>query len=217
MKWVLIVLVFLNLLFFGYTEIRQDRATESLLAHQNISADKIRILDGSEKGALAPNAPVALARSCVEWGPAAGTDLANIRKIVAPLLVKDQVREDAGIGARYWVYVPPYASEAQAAQRLQALQADGITDSLIIRNDPALRNGVSLGVLKDEAAAKAQLDMLKKKGVNDARIIARAKPGAPANFLFVLEDPSVGAEFDKLKKAYPALVAKDVSCPPITT
>lgn len=213
MKWFLIVLMFLNLLFFGYTEIRQDRATESMLAHQNVNSDKIRVLPARERSGLAPVSVAAAAPVCAEWGPVAGVDLTNIRKLIAPMLVQEQVRENAGNNARYWVYIPPYESEAQASQRLEALKTNGITDSLIIRNSPMLLNGISLGVFNDEVAAKAQLDGLKKKGVNDARIIARAKPDTPVKFIFLLEDAAVRMELDKLKQAYPTVVAKEVPCP----
>ena len=212
MKWFLIVLAFLNLLFFGYTEIRQDRATESLLAHQNIRSDKIRVLAIAETPQVTQTA-VAPARSCSEWGPIAGADLAEVRKAVGSYLASGQVRENAPANARYWVYIPPLASEAQALERLQALKAAGVEDSLVIRNDASLRNGISLGVFNDEAAAKIQLETLKRKGIEDAKIIARGKPETPVSFLFVVEDTTLKQEFDRLKQAYPKIGAKEVACP----
>lgn len=212
MKWFLIVLAFLNLLFFGYTEIRQDHATESLLAHQNLHADKIRLLALAEKPETA-SAANAFVRSCSEWGPVAGPDLAEARTAVASYLANGQVREKAPVNARYWVYISPLASEAQALERLETLKAAGISDSLVIRNDASLRNGISLGVFNDEAAAKVQLEALKQKGVNDAKIIARAKGETPVSFVFVIEDAALKQQFERLKQAYPKIAAKDVACP----
>lgn len=212
MKWFLIVLAFLNLLFFGYTEIRQDHATELLLAHQNLHSEKIRLLALAEKpDALSSTA--AFIRSCSEWGPVAGADLAEVRKVVASYLANGQVRENAPGNARYWVYISPLASEAQALERLETLKAAGIADSLVIRNDPSLRNGISLGVFNDEAAAKVQLEMLKQKGVTDAKIIARAKAETPVSFVFVVEDIALKQEFERLKQAYPKIAVKEVTCP----
>lgn len=212
MKWFLIVLAFLNLLFFGYTEIRQDRATESLLAHQNLHSDKIRVLAIAEKPQTA-SAAVALVRSCSEWGPVAGADLAEVRKVVGSYLASGQVQENTPANARYWVYIPPLTSEAQALERLETLRTAGISDSLVIRNDASLRNGISLGVFNDEAAAKVQLETLKRKGINDAQIIARAKGETPVSFLFVVDDATLKQELERLKQAYPKIAEKEVACP----
>lgn len=212
MKWFLIILAFLNLLFFGYTEIRQDRATESLLAHQNLHSDKIRLLALAEKP-VNTGAANAFVRSCSEWGPVAGADLAEVRKALASYLANGQVRENAPGKARYWVYISPLASEAQALERLETLRAAGIADSLVIRDSPNLRNGISLGVFNDEAAAKAQLEILKQKGITDAKIIARAKAETPASFVFVVEDAALKQQLEQLKQAYPKIAAQDVACP----
>lgn len=214
MKWFLIVLAFLNLLFFGYTEIRQDHATESLLAHQNLHSDKIRLLALAEKP-VNTGAANALSRSCSEWGPIAGADLAEVRKAVAPHLANGRVRENVPGNARYWVYISPLAGEAQALERLATLKAAGIADSLVIRDDPSLRNGISLGVFNDEAAAKVQLEALKQKGVTDAKIIARAKAETPVSFVFVVEDAALKQELERLKQTYPKIAAKDVACPKV--
>lgn len=214
MKWFLIVLAFLNLLFFGYTEIRQDHATESLLAHQNLHSDKIRLLALAEKP-VGTGAANPFVRSCSEWGPIAGADLAEVRKAVAPHLANGQVRENVPGNARYWVYISPLASEAQALERLATLKAAGIADSLVIRDDPSLRNGISLGVFNDEAAAKVQLEALKQKGVTDAKIIARAKAETPVSFVFVVEGAALEQELERLKQAYPRIPAKDVACPKV--
>lgn len=214
MKWFLIVLGFLNLLFFVYTEIRPDRATESLLAHQNFNSDKIRVLPSAEKSSAASAAMVALARTCAEWGPIGGTDLAAVRRAISPLLLTEQVRENILGNGRYWVFIPPYASEAQAQARVEALKAAGVADSLLIRTDSVLRNGISLGVFNDETAASAQADALKQKGLNDVRILARAKPDAPASFLFVLDDALVRQQLERLRTEYPAIAMKEALCPP---
>lgn len=55
----------------------------------------------------------------------------------------------------FWVHIPPLASEAEARTVVGELTAQGI-DSFVIRDEPGLRNGVSLGVFRDAASAERQ-------------------------------------------------------------
>lgn len=215
MKWLLIVLILFNVLFFLFTEMRTDRATESLLAHQNLSSEKIHVLDSGEPvspGAATTTASAAAAR-CVEWGPIDSDKLSAIRKATGTLAISGMVREKAQAGSRWWVYLPPLASEAQANERVAALKSSGVSDVLVIRNDPFLNNGISLGVFNDEDAAKTQLAELARKGVADARVISRAKPDSPTSLIFSLGNTQAEQEFGRLKQAYPAIAERDAACP----
>lgn len=215
MKWLLIVLVLVNVLFLLFTEMRTDRATESLLAHQNLSSEKIRVLDSGEPAPprTASATSNAQQKQCVEWGPIESDKLTAIRKAIGTLALNGLVREKAQAGSRWWAYLPPLASEAQANERVASLKNSGITDVLVIRNDPFLNNGISLGVFNDEAAAKTQLAELARKGVNDARIISRAKPDTPTALVVNVEHPEAQQELERLKQTYPAVAARDIACP----
>lgn len=215
MKWLLIVLVLINILFLLFTEMRADRATESLLAHQNLHSEKIRVLGGSDRSGPpsdAPSMPTRVAK-CFEWGPIESDKLAPIRKSIGALALKGWVREQAQAGTRWWVYLPPLASEAQANERVSALKSTGVIDVFVIRNDPLLNNGISLGVFNEEAAAKTHAAELARKGVSDARIIARAKPDSPASLILNLENQEAQQEFDRLRRTYPDVATRDVQCP----
>lgn len=215
MKWLVIVLALANIVFLFFTEMRADRATESLLAHQNLHSEKIRVLavsDSSVPPSSRLAAPVTVVK-CFEWGPVESDKITLIRKSTGALALKGLVREKGQSGARWWVYLPPLGSEAQANERVAALKSGGITDVLVIRNDPVLDNGISLGVFNDEAAAKTQVAELARKGVSGARIIARAKPDAPTSLVFNLQTEEAQQEFDRLKQAYPSVVVRDAACP----
>lgn len=215
MKWLVVVLALANIVFLLFTEMRADRATESLLAHQNLHSEKIRVLgvsDSSVPPLSSRTAPLRVAK-CLEWGPVDSDKIMLIRKSTGALALKGSLREKGQSGARWWVYLPPLGSEAQANERVAALKGSGITDVLVIRNDPVLDNGISLGVFNDEAAAKTQVAELARKGVNDARIIARAKPDAPTSLIFNLQTEEAQQEFNRLKQAYPSVAARDIACP----
>lgn len=214
MKWLVIVLALVNIVFLMFTEMRPDRATESLLAHQNLHSEKLRILAVSD-----PSIPRSESRpvspkvaKCFEWGPVDSDKITPIRKSTGTLALQGLVRERGQAGARWWVYLPPLASEALANERVAALKSKGITDVLVIRNDPVLDNAISLGVFNDEAAAKTQVAELARKGVSDARVIARAKPDTPTSLIFNLKTAEAQREFDRLKQAYPGVAARDVAC-----
>jgi hypothetical protein len=68
------------------------------------------------------------------------------------------------------VMLPPQASEAMAQQRVAQLKALGFKDVSVIRDEPARRWGVSLGVFNRLELAEARLSALRQVGVSDARV-----------------------------------------------
>ncbi len=68
------------------------------------------------------------------------------------------------------VYLPPQASEAAAGRRLAQLRQMGFTDSAVIRDEPARRWGISLGLFSRLELAEARQQTLREAGVSDARV-----------------------------------------------
>lgn len=68
------------------------------------------------------------------------------------------------------VYLAPLPGEVAATRRLAELRALGFADSAVIRDDPARRWGISLGLFSRPELAEAQLAKLREAGVSDARI-----------------------------------------------
>jgi len=115
--------------------------------------------------AQGPADAVAPARLCVRIGPlrdaAAGE---RLRQRVREWLPDARLAEgDAPDRSSYWVHVPPRASDDEARAVVRTLQARGI-DSFVIRDEPALRHGVSLGVFRDAESARESRERLQGIG-----------------------------------------------------
>ncbi len=68
------------------------------------------------------------------------------------------------------VFIPPQSDEASANRRLNQLRKLGFNDLSVVREPPARRWGISVGLFSSAELAAAQLENLKKAGVADARI-----------------------------------------------
>lgn len=146
---------------------------------------------------------------CVRIGPfadetAALHALARVGEWVpdaAPATVQVLVRRN------FWVHIPPLASEAEARRVVGELTAQGI-DSFVIRDEPELRNGVSLGVFRDAASAERQA----------ARFVGLGHPVAvheaeSTRSIIVLEGTLAG-DIEALRTALgPGASIDDLACP----
>jgi tetratricopeptide (TPR) repeat protein len=73
--------------------------------------------------------------------------------------------------AYYQVYLPPFSSREEAEQAAENLKAAGLTD-LEVMYTGSLKDGISLGVYRQEASAQRRLAQLREMGVSpvlDAR------------------------------------------------
>ena len=119
----------------------------------------------AQGAAQGPADAVAPTRLCVRIGP--------LRDAVAGERLRQRVREwlpetrlaegDTPDRSSYWVHVPPRASDDEARAVVRTLQAQGI-DSFVIRDEPALRHGVSLGVFRDAESARESRERLQGIG-----------------------------------------------------
>lgn len=73
----------------------------------------------------------------------------------------DQVVEASG-GWRYWIYLEPAASRAEAASQLAVLKKMGIDSYLILKGERKF--GVSLGLFSRKVLADAKMEDIQKKG-----------------------------------------------------
>lgn len=131
-------------------------------------------------GAAAPSAtgstaaiPVPAGLACIEWGLFTEAELARAQAALAqaaPAARVEPLRSDAG--PRSWiVHVPPLPDLAAAQARAAELRAAGF-DVYVLRDGP-LRNGISLGLFRQEEAALAQQRDLVRRGLAEAQIASR--------------------------------------------
>jgi cell division septation protein DedD len=117
---------------------------------------------GAAQESVAAVVPV---QYCVRIGPlrdgAAGE---RMRQRVAAWLPAARVEEgEAPDRSAFWVHVPPRPSDDEARAVVSALTARGV-ESFVIRDEPALLHGVSLGVFRDAQSAQQQMERMQGLG-----------------------------------------------------
>ncbi len=121
--------------------------------------------------AAKPPPPVA----CTEIGEFSLIEAKRIEPRLAALALGDrQSRRNVRDVASYIVFIPPQGTKAGTDKKVAELKQMGVTNYFVIQDNSPLRTGISLGVFKSEAAAKAHLANLNRKGVRSARIGARS-------------------------------------------
>lgn len=85
-----------------------------------------------------------------------------------------QASEQAALEARsWWVNIPPFPNRQAAERKLAELKALGIKEVALMPESDPNRNAISLGLFKNEAAAREVLDALVVRGLRNARITVR--------------------------------------------
>lgn len=156
--------------------------------------------DGDEQpdGAGVTTAPESAAaadapqRECVRIGPL--RDAASgerLRQRVLQWLPAARLEEgEAPDRSSYWVHVPPRASDEEARAVVRALTAQRI-ESFVIRDEPALLHGVSLGVFRDAGSAQELRERL--QGIGYPVAIHEQSRTRRAFFLVGAADADAGA------------------------
>jgi hypothetical protein len=125
--------------------------------------------------AAAAAAPVAASApslpACLEWGSFTLTDAPRAEKLLEPLnlgsrLAQRRTEETAG----WWVFMPPQGSRQAALKKAAELKNLGIDEFFVVTDEGAYRWAVSLGVFRNEDAARARLAALRTQGVRTAQV-----------------------------------------------
>ncbi len=129
---------------------------------------------------------------CVRIGPlrdgAAGE---RMRQRVGGWLPAARVEEgEAPDRSAYWVHVPPRPSDDEARAVVSALTARGV-ESFVIRDEPVLLHGVSLGVFRDAQSAQQQMERM--QGIGYPVAIHEKPRTRRAFFLLGALGPDAGA------------------------
>jgi hypothetical protein len=106
------------------------------------------------------------------------------------------------------VYIPPQGDKDGADRKAGELRRLGIKDFFVIQDDSPLRWGISLGVFKQESAARAHLASLNQKGVHSARIGTRGKLVA---FQLRALDPKARNALEQIKTGFPKQQMRECS------
>ncbi|RJG04879.1 SPOR domain-containing protein [Noviherbaspirillum cavernae] len=179
----------------GHLETLMPSGREPARVSNQLNADKIKLIPPPATGARAPApaapavavAAVAVQKPVEKPAPksevAACTEIGNFNREDARLfeaklaalalgtrVSKRPIREVA----THIVYIPPLPDLESAENKTAELRRLGITDYYIIQDNSSMRMGISLGVFRQEEAAREHLVRLSQKGVRSARIGARS-------------------------------------------
>lgn len=175
MRTLFVLLVIANGAFFvlagGFAGRYLPDGREPERLTQQISPEKIRVLPSDapvKTAALA--APAVRTIACIEFGGFSGDEA---RRVEGAL---DQIGLTARITTRkseeqaaYLVYLPPFPNKNAADSAAAELRRIGISDFFIIQDPGPYKLAISLGVFRNEDAAKAELTTLSQLGVKNAK------------------------------------------------
>lgn len=182
-----------------------DPATAAPAAAATSTAPATPATPAATPAQLATAAPAAA--SCTEVGNFTATDARRFSGQLASLNLGDKlVQKLTQDVTSHMVYIPPQEGRDGAERRAAELKRLGINDFYVIPAsfpNPALRDGVSLGIFRTEDAAKAYVGQLIGRGLRSARIIAR-RSGAGKQ-VFQLHDlsPEARSALDRIKGDFP--------------
>lgn len=152
--------------------------------------------------------------SCAEWGLFAGFEVARADAALAALglpagTIQRRVAEVDG----YWVHMAPLKTKAEVDRKVGELKALGVAEFFVVTDAGPWRNAVSLGLFKNEDAAKSELERLRARGVRSAMVTRRER--FLKQVTFVLSDPAAAtlARLAELQKDFPATEIKTGACP----
>lgn len=114
-----------------------------------------------------------------------------------------------GEGATHIVYIPPQGSKEAADKKAGELKRMGVTNYFVMADESPMKWGISLGVFKNEQAAKDLLAALTKQGVHSARITSRGGVGNRVVYQFKNIELATRARLELIKADFPAQEIRD--------
>lgn len=223
MRILFLLLLLVNLGFFAYHYVlgETDGAAAQIAALQ-ISPEKIvqvgvetvsSVAPGAVSAAPAVPALQSASTNCAEWGPFAGSEVARADAALAALALPGGAQRRITEVDGYWVHMPPQKTKGEVDRKVGELKALGVTEFFVVTDAGPWRNAVSLGLFKNEDAAKAELERLRAIGVRSATVTRRER--FLKQVAFVVGDPAAEtlARLAELQKDFPAAEIKSGSCP----
>lgn len=224
MKWLVWLLLLLNVVLLGYFQLGSQQPAGPLDGHQAIDPGKLKIITPEELARLpkkgeapssasaSPAATPLPVASCYEWGSFAAVDAARAKaaldRIGLEATAKQQTPQEA---IRYWVYIPPQKSLEKAQAKVDEIKALGIEESFIIQ-EPKWRFAISLGVFKAEALATKLVEELHSRGIQSAVKGQRNHEGGQTGYTIKNVSAAQAEEIGKLKPDFPGSELKQINC-----
>ncbi len=213
----------------GYFEALMPSGREPARISQQLNADKIRLVPATEAKRLAEppaSAPVPApdtapspvsavekkdeALACAEIGNFSPEEARQISAQLAELSLGSRLTRHPVLEvASHMVYIPPQPDKDAAEKKAGELRRLGIDDFFIIQDNSPLRWAISLGVFKQEEAARAHLASLNQKGVRSARIGQRTVTTSLVSFRIRDMDAATKSAVEKIRAGFPNQAMRD--------
>lgn len=188
MRWILVSLLLLNLIYFGWGYWHEARGglevASRVSAGQASPGDSTLVLlterlpspgSPSPPPSITPEKPKAqppqiparqdVARSvCLRIGPfdAEEARRALLAELVQAGLTAQSPAPEPYVTTQFWVMLPPYETRRRALQTLRELQARKIDSYLVSSGE--LKNAISLGLFSREELAKGVQEKIREAG-----------------------------------------------------
>ncbi|WP_217477765.1 SPOR domain-containing protein [Stutzerimonas stutzeri] len=218
MRWLLMLLVLLNLLLYLY-QFNDAVPIESDAASLEVHAQEGGIELLSEAKPLAPRGKAEAAdKGCFFLG---GFDEASLAQALEQRLLSLDIDShvepaDEAAGIDYWVYLPPLVSRQASLRQLRELQSRNIDSYIITVGD--LANGISLGIFSRKDSAESVVSRL--KGV-DYTAMVRELPRTHRRYWVRIAGPDrrllSDALLGDLIRDFPGLEHQQIPCSSIAT
>lgn len=151
--------------------------------------------------------------ACLSWGDLSGKQWIEARLLLQKKLgridFEERMNEDK---AKFWVYIPPAESLADARKAMEELKAKGFNDALIIQDSGPQQFAISLGLFSKKSMAEQFLAKLKAKDVTEAV----NKPHPQSRYISVLMRNLAAdqqAEIKKMASGFEKTAVQSVACP----
>ena len=162
--------------------------------------------------APATAAPVEKLLACVDIGNFDPNEARSFRaRLAAAKLRSVASQRSVQEVASYMVYIAAENGREGADRRAAELRRLGLSDFYIMPESSPMRDTISLGLFKTEAAAKAYIGQLISKGVRSARIVERTASTNKVAFRLRNLNAADQAGFAGLAAAFPNQARRDCS------
>lgn len=171
-----------------------------LLSDTDLKQLRERGKDGGN-GAERKEVPVA----CVEFGDFVADSVARVRARLESMNLGARLAAvEVDVPGWYMVYVPPLKTRTEAERIADDLRGRGVRDLMVIEDNSALRNGISLGQFKDQDLALRHQSDLERRGVKNVRVSVRSGGGTATRFRIKSPDSTLTQQLNGLQKEFAA-------------
>ncbi len=216
--WILLVA---NIVMFAATQTYTDspKKQDEPQQLQPVEPEKIRLLPSAQINSQSgPEQPVTRAEqaseatACLEIGEFDATSAGLFGKKIKNFLPASSVEQfQTQNPSSYMVYLPSAKNKKTAEIRISELQKKNISNYFLITNGTQFKNAISLGIFKNEEAAKNLVAELQKLGFDDAQIHVRSKLSESSSFRIRNPDTTQLQQLELILAELPQVSKKD--CP----